>query len=482
MIFLQRVGVFLREQRARERTFVGGMQRGALGTYSDAVAFLLRDAHMSVQSKEGRQSRSLAPMRALIHAIEATPHRPAAIVHIAGTNGKGSVCAMLDSALRALGHRTALFTSPHLHSFRERIRVDGKLIPTADLIRIVNELAPVIEATPNLHIFDKITAVAYKYFLEQNVDWIVLETGIGGRLDSTNVFQPAACVITSIGFDHMNVLGNTIQEIATEKAGIIKANIPVVVSPLQNEGAIPVFEQKAADVGAPLVIAQYADTTELPLKGKHQSANKGAVLAALNVLQERMLIKWDEEAISRGFRDTRWPARFEKLPPPASGLDFDMIIDGGHNETAIKILVDAAKQNVDPASTVVLFGAGSDKDFVAMAKTLVNTFAHLVIFKSAHPRALPSATIVERLKAEGISTEQMATIHATDDVAAGFDRAVSLCKSIETSGNEKPHPRCILGTGSLFVVAELRELWHRRYPDAFPATDFVHAIKEDLSS
>ena len=182
-------------------------------------------------------------------------------MHIAGTKGKGSTSAMVESVLRAAGYRTGLYTSPHLHTFRERIRCSGALMSKAELVRLLDACKPAIEATPGITAFEVMTALAFQFFAEQGVEWAVLEVGLGGRLDATNVVHPAVCAITSLSYDHVELLGHTLSLIAFEKAGIIKPGVPVVSSPQEPE-AMAVIRRVCADTGARLVTVGEAWTYE----------------------------------------------------------------------------------------------------------------------------------------------------------------------------------------------------------------------------
>ncbi|HEX7972996.1 MAG TPA: folylpolyglutamate synthase/dihydrofolate synthase family protein, partial [Anaerolineales bacterium] len=322
------------------------------------------------------------------------PQQRYPIIHVAGTKGKGSISAMCASALHAAGYRVGLYTSPHLQDYAERIQLDGQPIPHADLVALVGEIRPHLANLPNLTTFEITTALALLYFAKQRATSAVLEVGLGGRLDATNVVIPNVSVIASISYDHTNILGNTLSEIAAEKAGIIKPGVPVVVSP-QKEEARQVVERIAAERGSNLIqvgrdylfsqvshslnggqelliwpasqqssVDAYMESggsqgrgptrLKIPLLGYHQVENAATAYAALQVARENG-IPIDEAAIQAGFARVSWPGRFEVLQrnPP-------VVIDSAHNrDSALKLRL--ALDDYFPGWPVVLvFGASED--------------------------------------------------------------------------------------------------------------------------
>src|SRR5205823_3678374 len=234
---------------------------------------------------------------------------PWKVIHIAGTNGKGSVCAMVDSICRAQGHRTGLFTSPHLVTFRERIRVNGEMVSenaAANGLTTVRNL--IADWDPRPTFFEVTTALAVKHFSESKIDVAILETGIGGRLDATNAIQSDVSVITQIDFDHEELLGTTLVEIANEKAGIIKSGISVVSAP-QRPDAEQVIRTRAAECKAPLqFVTEHYDRSPIGLRGDHQKQNAALAIAAIRFAT----LDVDDKAIARGLVSIDWPARFQK--------------------------------------------------------------------------------------------------------------------------------------------------------------------------
>ena len=251
---------------------------------------------------------------------------PWKVIHVAGTNGKGSVCAMIDSICRAQGYCTGLFISPHLITFRERIRVNGEMISedaVADSLTIIRDLVADWDSHPTF--FEVTTALAVKHFGDAKIDIAILETGLGGRLDATNAVQSDVSVITPIALDHEEWLGNTLAEIAGEKAGIIKQRVPVISAPQQSE-AEEVIRARAAECGS---IVQFVNETyhrsPVALRGEYQKQNAAVAIAAIHAAN----IQLDEKAIVRGLAAVEWPARFQKW-------DERTIIDGAHNPGATR--------------------------------------------------------------------------------------------------------------------------------------------------
>jgi len=293
------------------------------------------------------QFYNLERMRRLL-ALLGDPQRTFRAVHIAGTKGKGSTAAMIESILRAAGYRSGLYTSPHLHTFRERIQVKGSLIPEADVVRLVAQIKPLVNQVADITTFEIITGLAFAWFAEQGVEWAVLEVGLGGRLDATNVVTPVVAVITSISYDHTAILGDTLTQIATEKAGIIKSDVPVVSAPQTGE-ALAVIKSTCRRRDAPLTlvgcdwtwqagpadldgqmftIRHGQDSLEglwLPLLGAHQQVNATTSVAALSVLREAGAIV-PQEAIRQGLRAVYWPGRLEIL-----GRAPLVVADSAHN-------------------------------------------------------------------------------------------------------------------------------------------------------
>lgn len=273
------------------------------------------------------------------------------IIHVAGTNGKGSVCAMLDSICRAGGYRTGLFTSPHLVTFCERIRVGGEMIGVAEVAAGLASIRDLIRAwDPHPTFFEIATALSLLHFREKACEIVVLETGMGGRLDATNAVTPIVSVITPIDYDHQQWLGHSLAEIAAEKAGIIKPKVPVVVARQLPEAAA-VIREKASACAAPLLIVPDAfEVGGLSLAGPHQKANAALALAALRAGN----IDLDENAITHGLTHVDWPARFQRV-------DDRTIIDGAHNPGGARMLVQTWREIFGDEKAALVFGVFQDK-------------------------------------------------------------------------------------------------------------------------
>jgi dihydrofolate synthase/folylpolyglutamate synthase len=409
-------------------------------------------------------------MRALLDRM-GNPQRQFHAVHIAGTKGKGSTSAFTESMLRHLGQRTGLFTSPHLHSFRERIRVQGALMSKANLVDLVNRLHPHFAAVPEATIFDKITAIAFQHFADQGVTWAVIEVGLGGRLDSTNVLTPAVCGITRISKDHMNVLGNTLRAIAGEKAGIIKPGVPVYVAP-QRPGIRDVFTQKAQAEAAAL---HWGDplpaAIPLPLLGQHQRINAGLAWQMIEDLAQREMLSLDPAAMTAGLSQTRWPGRFEMLPGLGE-VDPPLLVDCAHNSDSMNLLIRLLKTHLAPRPLTVIFGASRAKNTLGMMKRLLDLTPRMVLVNSQHPKALTTQELCAEL--EGwLATEPQRRANLTIRVAPTIEDALTL------AGEMTPPGGVMVGAGSVFVAAALRTAWHERHPHLFPKDDWVHEAAQE---
>jgi dihydrofolate synthase/folylpolyglutamate synthase len=401
-----------------------------------------------------RDKLGLEGTRSLLASL-GDPHQEFASVHVAGTNGKGSTCAMIERVLREAGIRTGLFTSPHLVDFRERIRVNGQWADEKRLERrldMINKLPGAGERT----FFEVCTALAFDHFASQGVEWAVVEVGLGGRLDTTNVLTPELSVITSIGLDHTEILGDSITAVAREKAGIIKPSI-TVLSGVTDPVAERTIEQVAKQREAPLVraarLAQVravrsgADglrfEAELPpwgdleiktaLRGRHQLANAGVALAALSCLEDAG-VSIPAEAVTRGFAALRWPGRLEPCPDEPR-----LWWDGAHNPAGIEALARAWREDLGFAPPEALvFALSRDKDAAAIARTLHAMAPDATVYATAagHERAVPAAALAELFGAAGLR------VKSAKSVAAALRAALA--------ATEGP----VLLTGSLFAVGE----------------------------
>ena len=396
------------------------------------------------------------------------PQNAAKTVHIAGTKGKGSTAAMLASILKQSGYRTGLYTSPHLLSIRERIQVDGRQISEDEFARLAARVKPEVEAVNTssdlgeLTTYEILTALAFMYFQDRGVAYQVLETGLGGRLDATNVVQPEVCVITSISYDHMEVLGDTLAEIAREKAGIIKPGSTVVTAP-QIPEAMSVLEEvcrqkevKLVRVGSDVswrrksispekqsfqLMGLKGDyNIEVPLLGEYQLENAATAIAAAEALDERGAVI-TAEAITSGIASVNWPGRLQVLRRKPW-----FIVDGAHNGDSVRRLVAALRQYFTFEKAVVIFGASSDKNIAAMAAELKTFPDRVIVTSSHHPRAVAVKQLVEEFSRENIIPE------VSEDVASAVEKALSLAGPADL----------VCATGSLFLVAEVMEYMQKR--------------------
>jgi dihydrofolate synthase/folylpolyglutamate synthase len=301
------------------------------------------------------------------------------VVHVAGTNGKGSVCAMIDAIARAAGHRTGLFTSPHLISFRERIRVNGEEISEDEVARGLTEIRERIrDWDPHPTFFEITTGLALQHFQKTRCEILVLETGMGGRLDATNAIQSSVSVITPIDFDHEKWLGHSIAEIAKEKAGIIKPRTPVVSAPQRPE-AEAIVRQRAEECDAPLQFVNDPWTeTKIALHGEHQKMNAAIAIAAL----QAVAISVSDDEIARGLESVEWPARFQIW-------DERIVIDGAHNPAGARILAQTWWEQFGNERATILLALLRDKNAAAIIEALMPIATRFVLPQIRSERGLP---------------------------------------------------------------------------------------------
>ncbi|MBI2428678.1 MAG: bifunctional folylpolyglutamate synthase/dihydrofolate synthase [Ignavibacteriales bacterium] len=341
----------------------------------------------------------LRNIRSLLRFVD-NPHTMFKSIHVAGTNGKGSTSSMIAAILTAAGYKVGLYTSPHLVTFNERIRINGKMISDADVVKYTKKLRPQIHRL-KATFFEATTAMAFKYFADQKIDVAVIETGLGGRLDSTNVITPLVSVITSIGKDHTEHLGKTVASIAAEKAGIIKDHIPVVIGMLSNS-ARSVVLNRAKEVHSTVL---YANRVHLPknvtvqLKGKHQTMNARCAVAASIVASKHFLI--GDNAIRKGLELTSQlsglRARFEFINSKPA-----ILLDVAHNPDGIKTLVREIRR-LSFKKHVVVFAVMKDKDYRSIGRELKKLKAELVITQPNVERALPAKELFKIYAAQNLN-------------------------------------------------------------------------------
>ncbi|MDE7401893.1 MAG: bifunctional folylpolyglutamate synthase/dihydrofolate synthase [Muribaculaceae bacterium] len=371
------------------------------------------------------------------------PHKKLRCVHVAGTNGKGSVSSLIAATLTAQGYKTALYTSPHLTDFRERMRIDGKMIPESEVTDFVTRWQSGTYQGDKPSFFELTMMMAFNWFARENVDFAIIEVGMGGRLDSTNIITPLLSVITNISKDHTQFLGDTLAKIAAEKAGIIKPGIPAVIGEATAETE-EVFRKRAAEVGAPLREAyretnsEVIDSIECPLAGDYQKKNLNTARIAIDALR-KLGIEISDDAMKRGFRDVeilsglrgRWQIIKEE---PLT------ICDTGHNEAGLTYNFAQLKRYIDnrrDGTLRMVIGFVADKDIDTILSLLPN-FAVYYATQADIPRALPWETLVEKMQAQGLEVK-------------GYP---SVKSAIEQAGTDASDQDIIYIGGSTFVVAD----------------------------
>jgi dihydrofolate synthase/folylpolyglutamate synthase len=412
-------------------------------------------------------------------ALAGNPQEKLRFIHVAGTNGKGSTCAMLESIFRASGLRVGLFTSPHLVSFRERIQVNRQLISEGDVVRLVEELQPLLKQFPADHhptFFEVITVMALEFFAEQKCELVIWETGLGGRLDATNVVTPLVSVITNIQFDHQQWLGDTLEKIAAEKAGVIKPGVPVLTATDEPE-ALAVIEKTTREKNAPLIKVISAETklaalfrgaATLPLPGEHQKLNAALALATVETLQS--IIPVSAAAIRTGLETVNWPGRLQLVALPNGQR---ILLDGAHNVAGAKALREALsswsssfslsggtlKRELQragsdqpslgssgsawtgaPGIITLILGVLQDKDWRHICGTLAPLAARIFTVPVASERTADARELAAACRA----ANPAADIAAYDSLRTALDQAAS--------------DRFIIVTGSLYLVGEALEL------------------------
>ncbi len=458
--------------------------------YIDALNYLYDPARVKGErSIKTGHTRTLEPMaRALAQLGDPQTRYPT--LHVAGSKGKGSISAMLASVLQAAGYRVGLFSSPHLHTYRERMQINGELPSEAEIVDLLTRLRPVFDAMPELITFELSTALAFTLFAERPVDVAVIEVGLGGRLDATNVIRPLVSVITALSLEHTDILGHTIEEIAGEKAGIIKPGVPVVAAP-NPPAALEVIRETATVRGAPLVQVgldvpytvgearpdgQWFEARRLtkdegrqtmdeghapshnghpsslvlrpsgwsrywlPLLGEFQVANAVCALTAIDLVRQRGLTV-SEAALRDGLAKVRWPARLEVLSRAPL-----VVADGAHTPESAALVVAALRRHLQFERLVLVFGALQDKDVGGMLDALLPAASQVIVARSRYPRSHTAETLAALVTERGGPL-----VGALDDVADGLARALSLAGPNDL----------ILVTGSLFVAAAAREAWAR---------------------
>jgi dihydrofolate synthase/folylpolyglutamate synthase len=334
--------------------------------YSDSIHWLFNQFPSYQNIGISAYKPDLGNIKALLTCI-GNPQNSLRFVHVAGTNGKGSVCSMLSSVLTESGHKVGLFTSPHIKDFRERIRINGKMISESAVISFCNFLQEQqFEDHVQPSFFEISFAMAVKHFKDENCSICVIETGLGGRLDATNIVQPVLSIITNISLDHTQLLGNTIEKIATEKAGIIKPNIPLVIGSYQKD-TYEVFHEIAQKQESKIILSRKHTIARLPLLGDYQKENFNTVMTSLEELERQGLIKLNPELITRALTNLGKNSGFYGRMQVISEQPLT-IVDVSHNEAGIKQTL-ASITNLNQGKLHIIYGASSDKDSISICKT-----------------------------------------------------------------------------------------------------------------
>ncbi len=448
-------------------------------TYDDALDYLYSFVDYSLQRtyRYSPQTFDLGRMRVLLDLL-GNPQEAYPVIHVAGTKGKGSVSALTASALRAAGYHTGFYTSPHLTDFSERIQLNGHAIPHERLSELTEQVRPGVTKVPGLTTFEITTALAFMFFASEKAEVAVIEVGLGGRLDATNVVQPLVSVITSLSYDHTHLLGHTLAEIAREKAGIVKPGVPLVSAPQESE-ALRVLKSIAEERQSPFVLVgrdwlfaplrhsldgqslaiwsaasqervnEYLERGQpqqwewapprfdIPLLGYHQVINATVAYTALQVANGRGL-HVSEEAIREGFQTVVWPARFQILHRAPF-----VVADSAHNRDSARRLRTALDDYFPARRVILIFGASADKDINGILDELIPRVSFAFVTHAEHPRASETDDLVERIRARGCPAEAAVPVE------------VALARALENASDED----VVLSAGSMFVSADVLHDW-----------------------
>ena len=431
--------------------------------YNKALDYLYSfvDYSLKHSSELAKAEFNLDRMFALMEEL-GNPQTMYPIIHVAGTKGKGSVSALGASALMAGEYKVGLYTSPHLLDYCERIQVNGVPISHEFMVQLVEEIKPAVAKIPKLTTFEITTALGFLAFAREGCNAAVIEVGLGGRLDATNVVTPKVSVITSLSYDHIAVLGNTLAKIAGEKAGIVKHGVPVVSSPQKDE-ALEVLERvvKAKECRFTLVGKDVAFTKlggsldsqslslssphspsklffTIPLLGEHQVENTATAYAALKASG----IELSDESIQKGFSQVKWRARFEiarRYPP--------VIFDSAHNQDSFIKMRQTLDEYFPEKQVYLIFGASEDKNIPDMFAEMKPKIKKLIVTRADHPRALLPEQIIEMANQAGVESEAVTPVES------------ALMRALELSRNDGS---IVLSAGSMFVTAEVMQAWQKQ--------------------
>ena len=453
-----------------------------------------RIASVRSGSHPGRIRYHLGRMQRLLEEL-GNPHIGIPTVHIAGTKGKGSTSAMCASVLTRSGYRVGLFTSPHMHSFRERIQIGGEPVSEGEFEGLVDAIWPAVEEVGwedpdgGVTMFEALTAMAFVEF-HTNATFQVLEVGLGGRLDTTNLASPDVCAITSLSLDHTSVLGSTIEAIASEKAGIIKPGVPVVSAP-QSAGASGVIQERCSELGSSLtevgthishrVMSRTSQgqsievqtkagayTLDMTMLGGYQVENAAVTVGIMEALRDSGFTVPDQ-ALKEGFSSVSWPCRMEVLSREPM-----VVCDGAHNPYSVAQMLRTLPDYFDYDRLVLVVGMSEDKNLPGMVEELAKGIrtegssanpgiTDVVVTRSRHPRSVSCG------KLAGLFDSHTCDVHEGATVGDAVNASVDLAKGYTQAG----HKPLVLATGSLFVAAEAREVLLDIEPELYPELDIL---------
>lgn len=436
--------------------------------YKEAVNYIFGHTNYEMVPRVPHETGGY-DLRRLFELLEqvGNPHLQAKSLHIAGTNGKGSTSAMLASSLIAAGYTTGLYTSPHLVTMRERIMVNDEMISETEVAKILEDMRPEIEAVDKratygkLTVFEILTALGFVFFAAKKCQFQVMEVGMGGRFDATNVIQPEVCLLTSISYDHMEVLGSTLTQIAGEKCGIIKPGC-VVISQPQTEEVEKVIEKTCLDKGAKLLIIgkdihykglRYdlvhqelevqgrlgSYLLSIPLLGQYQQPNAATAVAALEVLIEKGY-QLSKDNILQGLARVKFPGRMEIFAQKPF-----IVVDGGHNPEAARNLREALARYFHPHRSILVIGVSSDKDVAGIVQELAAAFNRVIVTRADNPRSTPPEILAKEFTQSGVEVQ----------IAEDIPRAIGSARQMASEQD------LICITGSLFVVGEAEAYFKR---------------------
>ena len=441
--------------------------------YDEAIANVLSLFDSERTRVDGPRQKAIYNLGRMESFLERAgdPHRRVPTVHIAGTKGKGSTAALCDSAFHAAGLNTGFYSSPHLHTFRERLRRNCEPVSEDEFAAVVSDLWPLrnVDGSDTVTLFEFLTGMGFHCFSEAGADVQTIEVGLGGRLDATNVVDAQVCVITSVSMDHAHILGDTIGEIATDKAGIIKPGSTPVIAPQRAEALTAIldvcnnvevkpvligrdvaWEPRGSGPGSQQFVVHGMLGTydlDIPLLGDYQMENAATAVVAVEAMCQGQGFQMSPETLARGFGRVSWPCRMEIV-----GRDPLVIADGAHNDYSVDKLLESLPHYFDYDRLVVIAGFSRDKNVGDMSRSLAAAADAVVATQARHPRAMVAAELAELVLDHGGNV----------DTVARPPEALELAREAAGSGG------IVLATGSLFLAAEVREAALGIEPEVYP--------------